>query len=427
MIRKQISDRVAAKSFAFVHQHNLVYNTCWEDPRLDREALCLGPQDDVLVITSAGCNALDYVLAGARRVYAVDLNFRQNALLERKLAGIRRLDYAAFFELFGQGQSPRIRELYADVLRAELSPRAQRWWDKRLSFFRPRGWRKTFYFRGTSGFFARMINEYIDRVVGLRDEVQAMLDAPCLAAQQELYARIRDVFWSGLLRWLVRRDATLSLLGVPRPQREHLERTVPGGIAGFVEDCVDAVFGKLPLADNYFWRVYLTGSYTPACCPEYLKPENFARLQAGLVDRVSTHTTSVCQFLRHHEQPISRFVLLDHMDWLAAVDEHALQEEWQSIVDRATPGARFIWRSGGLETVFVDRQVVRYRERRLAVGELLSYDRALAARLHPFDRVHTYGSFHIAEFPGARDQAGEPGVPLDVATPTPAALVGSHG
>ena len=106
-----MSDRMAAKGFAYVHQHNLVYNTCWEDPRLDRQAMRLGPQDDVLVITSAGCNALDYVLAGARRVYAVDLNFRQNALLELKLAALRRLDYESVFEIFGRGRSSRMREM----------------------------------------------------------------------------------------------------------------------------------------------------------------------------------------------------------------------------------------------------------------------------------------------------------------------------
>ena len=50
-----------------VHQHQLVYNTCWEDPRLDRQALELTAEDAVLVITSAGCNALDYALAGAGR------------------------------------------------------------------------------------------------------------------------------------------------------------------------------------------------------------------------------------------------------------------------------------------------------------------------------------------------------------------------
>ncbi|MFG0296509.1 MAG: DUF3419 family protein, partial [Maioricimonas sp. JB045] len=92
-------ERLSRTYFNLIHKNNLVYNTCWEDPRLDHVALELGPDDNVLVITSAGCNALDYALAGPNRVYAVDMNPRQNALLELKLAGIRNLDYDTFFEL----------------------------------------------------------------------------------------------------------------------------------------------------------------------------------------------------------------------------------------------------------------------------------------------------------------------------------------
>ncbi|MCA9016400.1 MAG: DUF3419 family protein, partial [Planctomycetaceae bacterium] len=44
-----ISERISRKSFQWVHQGNLVYNTCWEDPRLDRQALEIGPEDEILV------------------------------------------------------------------------------------------------------------------------------------------------------------------------------------------------------------------------------------------------------------------------------------------------------------------------------------------------------------------------------------------
>jgi hypothetical protein len=44
--------------FNCIYGHNLVCNTCWEDPRLDRVALNLGAEDTLLVITSAGCNTL---------------------------------------------------------------------------------------------------------------------------------------------------------------------------------------------------------------------------------------------------------------------------------------------------------------------------------------------------------------------------------
>src|SRR3569623_569351 len=73
----KLSDWFSSTCFNMVHQKNLVYNTCWEDPRLDHVALQLSPDDNVLVITSAGCNALDYVLKAPKHVYAVDMNPRQ--------------------------------------------------------------------------------------------------------------------------------------------------------------------------------------------------------------------------------------------------------------------------------------------------------------------------------------------------------------
>ena len=92
--------------FRQIHGRNLVYNSCWEDPRLDRQALQINADDEVMVITSAGCNALDYALQGPRNVHAVDMNPLQNALLELKVAGIHKLDYDSFFALFGRGRLP---------------------------------------------------------------------------------------------------------------------------------------------------------------------------------------------------------------------------------------------------------------------------------------------------------------------------------
>ena len=39
---------ISNKWFGLVHGKNLVYNTCWEDPRLDRVALDLTPDDEVI-------------------------------------------------------------------------------------------------------------------------------------------------------------------------------------------------------------------------------------------------------------------------------------------------------------------------------------------------------------------------------------------
>lgn len=390
-----IKEWISGKVFRFVHGNNLVYNTCWEDPRLDRQALELKPTDSVLVITSAGCNALDYALCGPREVHAVDMNPRQNALLQLKLSAVRNLSYEDFFQMFGRGSLPNAEGVYANKLRSGLSKWSQAYWDRWIKFFENEN--KSFYFRGTSGQFARMISVFIDKVARIRPEVQEILEASTLADQQEIYSRVRDRLFTRTLKFALHRDTTLSLLGVPKAQRRQIDTQYPGGIVKFIEDSLDAVFSKIPIQDNYFWRVYITGQYTPQCCPEYLKPESYERLREGLADRIHVHTNSVEGFLKSHSGVISRFVLLDHMDWLSDNYFALLESEWQAIIDRAAPETRILWRSGGLKTDFLNDVKVQVKGETRKLPELLKLHESLAAQLHQLDRVHTYGSFYIAD------------------------------
>ncbi len=391
-----IKDWLSFRVFNTVHRNNLVYNTCWEDPRLDRIALEFGPDDDVLVITSAGCNALDYVLTGPRHVYAVDMNPRQNALLELKKAAIKELEFEPFFQVFGEGYLAGARAVYERVLRRNLSGWSQAFWDKRIKWFENR--RRSFYFRGTSGTFARLMKIYTDRVIKVRPQIEAMLNADSLEEQRSIYySGLYHKFWTNLVKFTMNRDTTLSMLGVPKAQRKQIEEHYPGGLVKYVQNCVEGVFVRLPMKDNYFWRVYINGSYTRDCCPEYLKQPQFQLLKDGLMDRVTTHTDSVQGFLEKFDGRISRFVLLDHMDWLSDHFFPFLEAEWQAIVDRAAPGARIIWRSGGLQTDFVDQVQVQTNGKLSRVCDLLNYNTELAEELHDKDRVHTYASFYIAE------------------------------
>jgi S-adenosylmethionine-diacylglycerol 3-amino-3-carboxypropyl transferase len=167
-----------------------------------------------------------------------------------------------------------------------------------------------------------------------------------------------------------------------------------------MEDCVEAVFTRLPTLDNYFWRVYLFGRYSQQCCPEYLREESFHQLRGGLVDRIEIHTGHLTGFLAAHKKPISRFVLLDHMDWLSNQHPSLLQQEWQAILDKATANARLLWRSAGFHVDYVDPIPVTHGGSSCRVGDLLRYDMEQAENCHARDRVHTYGSFYIADLRG---------------------------
>ena len=392
---QQISEWMSGQVFRYVHGNNLVYNTCWEDPRIDKQVLELSPDDNLLVITSAGCNALSYVLTGLNHVYAVDMNPRQNALLELKMSAIRHLDYATFFQMFGNGRLTGVKSIYHAKLRSTLSHWSQKYWDRRIKRYFD-GRRRSFYFCGTTGAFARLMNSIIDKTK-MRADVHDILNAQSMEEQREIWHRLRDKLWSPKVKFIMNRDTTLSLLGVPLSQRKQIETQYEGGVVKFVQDCLDSVFGTLPTKDNYFWRLYATGNYTPTCCPEYLEPENFASLKGGLVDRISVHTDTVEGFLRSNDVKISRFVLLDHMDWLSYHLYNALVAEWDAILHRSTDKPRLIWRSGGLRTEYIDTVPVRYQGKERNLGDLLTYHTEKAAELHKLDRVHTYGSFYVAD------------------------------
>ena len=379
-----LASRVAGWLFDEVHHRQLVYNQCWEDPALDREALRLEENDRVLVITSAGCNALDYALAGAR-VLAVDVNPRQNHLLELKCAGIRALDFSEFFELFGRGGSPRARELYAE-LRPRLPAPSRSFWDREIRLFDPRCVRGgSFYYGGSSGLFAHALVRWIHSVARLWGLIERVLASSSLDEQLGIYhGELRQRLLGQALLGLVGSQAVLTLVGVPEPQRRMILAR-PGGFPGFLRGCLDHVMSVGLLRQNYFWTVYLHGSYTRESCPEYLKADNFARLKSGLVDHVETFTGTVTDCLARPEQAFDAFVLLDHMDWLAT-RPRLLEEEWQGIFRAAAPGARVIFRSGGEDVSFLPVAALRR----------LRFERERAAALHSRDRVGTYASFHIA-------------------------------
>jgi S-adenosylmethionine-diacylglycerol 3-amino-3-carboxypropyl transferase len=389
-----LSDRLDEQLFRTLYSSSLVYNTCWEDPAVDRQAVNLTAEDVVLVITSAGCNALDYALLSPRRIHAVDANPRQTALLELKMAGVRALEFDDFFRIFGNGSHPQFPGLYRSHLREQLSEFACGYWDRRLDWFSSP--RSSFYYHGLSGLVARGFNAYLGMRPRLARYVRALFGASSLDEQRAIYdERVAPEMWGPLMRWTLSRQFTLSLLGVPHPQRREIEAQHEGGVAAYVRESLEYVLRQLPIWTNYFWSLYLHGRYTRACCPEYLKEENFLALKAGRVETIEPHTCTVTDFLRGSSERISKFVLLDHMDWMASHYPQALVEEWHQIFAHATPTARVIFRSAHARPRYLDTTIVDG----VRLSDRLVFHEALARELTRQDRVHTYAGFHICDVP----------------------------
>lgn len=372
--------------FNAVHGRWLIYNACWEDPRIDRRLLELRADSQVVMLTSAGCNALDYLLDAPGEIHAVDVNPRQNALLQLKLALIRRGVWEDLFAMFGNGSHEAFHDVYGSV-RHDLPDYARDFWDEKIRYFDAGSRRRSFYFHGTAGAFAWLISRHVfGRRKRLKSRLLHLLDADGLDQQRRIYREIEPALWGRLTSWLIRQPAVMAMLGVPRAQVRLIEQRHPGGLLGYVSHKFKHVLTEVLIRDNYFWRVYLTGSYTQSCCPNYLRRENFAHLRAN-AGRIRTYNTTVSEFLRRHPGRYSHFVLLDHQDWLAGHDPRALGEEWELLLRNSRRGSRVLMRSASPELDFLPASACPH----------LRFHPQLTEALHRADRVGTYGSLHLAE------------------------------
>lgn len=113
--------------FTYVPLDRLRYSLVWEDPATLCTALELAPTDHALIITSAGCNALNALLAGPRQVTAIDLNPVQNQLLAFKAHVIQHHAPAVLRGLLGLDGPAAVAATTA-ALRATLPPAAYACW-----------------------------------------------------------------------------------------------------------------------------------------------------------------------------------------------------------------------------------------------------------------------------------------------------------
>lgn len=88
----------------------------------------------MMILTSGGCNALEYAIHGPKRIHAVDMNKFQGHMLELKIAGITSLPYEDFWTLFGQGFHPEFEWLLDTRMSPFLSAGAFSHWKQNASF-----------------------------------------------------------------------------------------------------------------------------------------------------------------------------------------------------------------------------------------------------------------------------------------------------
>lgn len=339
-----------------------IYAFTWEDPTVDLKVLDVNSSDNILCLTSGGCNALEYCLEGPNRVHCVDMNPCQGHLMELKLASISGLPYSDVWRLFGEGYHPDFASILDTHLSPYLSPQAFSFWKHNGSF-------NNFYETGCSGLAIRAFS-FLVWFKGLHDVVERFSNAGTSEEQKEIwYNDLRPHFldrkWIGLLNnykfaWIA--------LGVPRRQFEMLLNE--GSCYDYVANTFDPTVDKTLLAkDSYFYHLCLTKRYAGNAekqCPTYLTPEGHKKLTSSKNLRaVRIHTDSIANVLRKRiarvehekedvaaglEEPLTKAVVMDHMDWFTS--EQA-EEEVSLFHERLRMNGRILFRSSSKKPWYI--------------------------------------------------------------------------
>jgi S-adenosylmethionine-diacylglycerol 3-amino-3-carboxypropyl transferase len=396
--RREVTGLERARRWLFQRSFDrLVYPQIWEDPRVDAEALQLGPNSRVLTIASGGCNVLNYALAGPQLIHAIDLNEAHLALTRLKIAAALHLPtHPALYRMFGLGAHPLNVQMYFLFLRAHLGPRTRRYWESRTGLFRQRieHFESGIYRRGTLSRFFQLVHR-IAHVLG--HDPNQLIMADSRAEQQSFFDQAVAPFFSHpVVRALGRLPQSVYLLGIP-PQQFQLmaaEASTQGdSIISIFRERVRRLVCDFPLSDNYFaWQAFgrCYGPPVAGCVPDYLLEENTEALRRHL-PRVTTFHAKLTQHLQ--TRPAGEYnavALLDTQDWMG---RDALVRLWHELSRACAPGARVVFRTAAEPSPLEAALPAELMDRWTRHGDL-------SRRLHRQDRSAIYGMVHVYSYRG---------------------------
>jgi S-adenosylmethionine-diacylglycerol 3-amino-3-carboxypropyl transferase len=375
--------------------NRLVYNQIWEDPRVDIEGLRLDQDSRLVMISSGGCNVLNYLTVRPQSIVAVDVNACHLALARLKLAAVAYLPtHDDLFRFFGCADDELNIVNYARYLRDRLDEQTRQFWEGgswlRRVFLGPRidYFTKNLYNFGTMGMFIRLIHG----LGGMKKvDTREFLTACTREEREVLYKEYYEPLLNSIpIKMLAKLPFLLHSLGVPPAQLERIKIEEGKDLLSVYQVRIKRLMCEFPLEDNYFaWQAFgrCYDTVERRAIPDYLKEDYYSVLKSN-VHRIRTFFCSMTAFLQ--TQPdcsLNRFVFLDAQDWMTA---DQINELWTEVARVGQPGSRIMFRTGASEPV-VERTL------RPELRKYFKYERELSSDLFQHDRSAIYGGVHVYE------------------------------
>lgn len=349
----------------------LMYAQNWEDSQLERAALKIGAQDEVIAIAGGGCTAMTLLAEGPRRLQVVDRNPAQMHLLILKLAAACHLPSGEASEFLG-GSEASNRLATFESLSSHLPQETAHFWRGRLEQIR-----KGVISQGRiERYFA--VLSWLLRFVHSRRRIEQLFEQPTLEAQQRFFHDTWDTpGWRRL--FLLTHKRILDRALDPSFYQYVDGRNLPEELRKRAEWSLT----QLPIADNYFLSWIFRGRYPDGSAgrPPYLQSATAEALTRN-ADRLQTHRADIREFLRAQpDSSCDKFYLSNVGEWLG---EHEVTPFFEDVIRVARNGAAVCYRA-----LMVDRPLPQ------TIARYLEEDTVRSADLGRSDRAFVNAAFHV--------------------------------
>ncbi|KAG5186141.1 hypothetical protein JKP88DRAFT_244220 [Tribonema minus] len=325
---------------------NFLYSYAIEDPLVDGKHLNFQPDDSLLILTTGGDNVLHW-LPKVAHVTAVDMNEKQNYLLELKFAAIAfsGLPLHEVQDWLERGSHRDIARLMGRTL-PYLSAEARQYWASHAYMMEEAsgegGGMNGLYLHGSYGLvlaFTRLLCRWLGMT-------QHLGKGDSTLARQQVAESWRYKLVKAVLTPLCHPTLMWPLMGIPMHQHA---RIVHGQtMRDFVSNTIDGTFVWAPWETNPYSHAFATGAFSRACHPDYLDRANLEALRAApraaLRARLTIATAPYSEAMQRRGG-YSKMVFSDHLDWLSDAEVRAFAAQVKAAL---LPGGLASFRSAAL-------------------------------------------------------------------------------
>ena len=354
---------------------DILYAQCWEDPRIDRKAFHITPDDVVFSITSGGCNVLAFLLDNPKKVIALDLNPQQNFLLDLKIAAFQALPYKELLEFMGVKESRNRFQLYGRV-RDFLQPKSTGYWDAQSKKIQ-----RGIIHCGRYEAYMRMLKKFVIKPLVSRRVLTKFFDTDDPGERTVLFRKKWENFrWWFLTRVMLSRR--MNTLLFDKAFFAYLDEKFSFG-NHFAAKAKRAVT-QLPIRENHFLSYILLGKfYDDERLPLYLRRENNDIIRSR-VDRIELVTESCANYFSSlPDSSISKFNFTNIFEWMS---DDAYELLLKETIRVAKDGA-----------ILTYRNLLVFREHPPALDMHIRSLETVARSLHQQDLSFIYNNYVVEQ------------------------------